>query len=148
MSQQQVSIQHTRPLTVNLLIGAILVQGLSGVAGGIGLVFDPSGESLGIPNSWLAGSPFADYLIPGVILLVLLGIVPLANLFGLWMRQYWGWLGALLIGFALLIWIGVEILIIGYQPQPPLQLIYGLLGVVTIILALLPSVRAYFSRPS
>ena len=148
MSQQQVSIQQTRPLTVNLLIGAILVQGLSGVAGGIGLVFDPSGESLGIPSSWLAGSPFADYLIPGVILLVVLGIVPLADLYGLWTRRYWGWLGALLIGFALLVWIGVEILIIGYQPQPPLQLIYGLLGIVTIILALLPGVRAYFSRQS
>ena len=148
MSQQQVSIQQTRPLTVNLLIGTILVQGLSGVAGGIGLVFDPSGESLGIPNSWLAGSPFADYLIPGVILLVVLGIVPLVDLYGLWTSRYWGWLGALLIGFALLVWIGVEILIIGYQPQPPLQLIYGVLGVVIIILALLPSVRAYFSGPS
>lgn len=148
MSEQQIAIQQTRPLTVNLLIAAILIQGLSGVAGGIGLVFDPSGESLGIPSSWLAGSPFADYLIPGVILFVVLGIVPLADLYGLWARRYWGWLGALLIGFALLIWIGVEILIIGYQPQPPLQLIYGVLGVVIIILALLPSVRAHFSRQS
>jgi len=148
MSQQQVSIQQTRPLTVNLLTGAILIQGLSGVAGGIGLVFDPSGASLGIPSSWLAGSPFADYLIPGVILLVVLGIVPLVDLYGLWTRQYWGWLGALLIGLALMIWIGVEILVIGYQPQPPLQLLYGILGVVISILALLPSVRAYFSRQS
>lgn len=148
MSQQQVSIQQERPLTVNLLTGAVLIQGLSGVAGGIGLVFDPSGERLGIPSSWLAGSPFADYLIPGVILLVVLGIGPLADLYGLWTRQYWGWLGALLVGLALLIWIGVEILIIGYQPQPPLQLIYGVLGVVIVILALLPSARAYFPRQS
>ena len=145
MNDRQMTVQQIRPTAVYLLTGAILVQGLSGVAGGIGLVLDPSGQSLGIPSSWLAGSPFADYLIPGLILLVVLGIVPLAVLYGLWTRQYWGWLGALLVGLALLIWIGVEILIIGYQPQPPLQLIYGVLGVVIVVLTLAPRVREYFS---
>lgn len=47
-------------------------------------------------------------------------------------------------GLALIVWIAVEVVIIGYQPQPPHQLIYGSLGVVIIILALLPGVRSYY----
>lgn len=135
-----------RPISVYLLMAALLVQGLSGIAGGSGLVGDPSGRSIQIPLSWLEGSPFADYFIPGLILLVVLGIGPLIVLYGLWTRQNWGWIGALLVGLALIVWILVEILIIGYQPQPPLQLIYGSLGVIIVILALLPGMRAYYMQ--
>ena len=136
--------QQSRPITVYLLMAALLFQGLSGVVGGIGLVADPSGGSLGFPLSWLDGSPFTDYLIPGLVLLIVLGIVPLLVIYGLWRRAYWGWLGALLVGAALIVWIVVEILVIGYQAQPPLQAIYGVLGVFIVILALLPGVRSYY----
>lgn len=136
---------QSRSISVYLLMAAVLFQGLSGIAGGIGLVGDPSGRSIGIPLNWLTGSPFADYLIPGLILLVGLGLFPLVVLYGLWTRRYWGWLGALLVGLALLVWIAVEVLIIGYQPQPPLQLIYGSLGVIIAVLALLPGVRSYYA---
>lgn len=136
---------QSRSVSVYLLMAALLFQGLSGVAGGIGLVGDPSGQSIGIPLSWLAGSPFDTYFIPGLILLTVLGLFPLVVLYGLWTRRYWGWIGALLVGLALLVWIAVEVLIIGYQPQPPLQLIYGSLGVVIVILALLPGVRGYYA---
>jgi membrane protein implicated in regulation of membrane protease activity len=51
-----------------------------------------------------------------------------------------------LVGVALVIWIGVEILMIGYQAQPPLQLIYGTVGVVMLILLLLASVKGYCSN--
>jgi len=47
------------------------------------------------------------------------------------------------VGVALLIWIGVEIAMIGYQSQPPLQLIYGLVGFFILIFTLLPSVKSY-----
>jgi len=56
----------------------------------------------------------------------------------------WSWPAALLPGIALLIWIGVEILVIGYQPQPPLQLIYGLVGLLILAVALLPAVRRFY----
>jgi hypothetical protein len=44
-----------------------------GVGGGFGLVIDPSSEPLGIPLAWLDGSPFADYLVPGIVSLTVLG---------------------------------------------------------------------------
>jgi len=134
----------SRPIGVIILLILILFQALSGIAGGIGLVFDPSGESVGIPVSWLEGSPFSDYLVPGLILLFVLGVFPLVVFFGLLKKMHYSWLGSLLIAFGLIIWIGVEILIIGYQAKPPLQLIYGSLGLILLILTLLPSVRNYY----
>lgn len=48
--------------------------GLDGVGGGLGLVLEPGGANLGFPVEWLGNSPFSDYLIPGIYLLVINGI--------------------------------------------------------------------------
>jgi peptidoglycan/LPS O-acetylase OafA/YrhL len=131
-------------LEIKILITFILIQAISGLAGGIGLISDPTGASLRIPQEWLTNSPFKDYLIPGIILFTVLGIFPAIVSIGLWKEKYWGWLGSLLLGFALLIWIIVEIIIIGYQSNPPLQLIYGILGIVILLLTNLPRVKKFY----
>jgi CDP-diglyceride synthetase len=135
---------RSKPASVFILLLLVLFQGLSGLAGGVGLVLDPSGKSLQIPINWLDNSPFNDYLIPGFILLIVLGVFPFITLYRLWFKMKWAWLFAFVLGIALLIWIGVEIIIIGYQPDPPLQLIYGLVGLIILILLFLPSVQNYY----
>ena len=129
--------ERNRSVSFYALMASLLIQGMSGIAGGIGLVGDPTGGNVKIPASWLQGSPFHDYLIPGLILLIVLGVFPLIVLFGLWRKLSWSWPASLLVGLALIIWIVVEIVIIGYHQKPPLQLIYGLLGMVMLVLALL-----------
>src|SRR6056297_781397 len=119
----------------------MLFQGLSGLLGGIALVIDPSGELLQMPLSILVGSPFNTFLIPGIILLTILGIFPMIIFYGLLERRIWAWTGALAVGIALIIWIGVEIWMIGYHSEPPLQLAYGALGLILMGLIFLPSVR-------
>jgi CDP-diglyceride synthetase len=140
------SNNKSKPTSVIILLILILFQGLSGLFGGVGLVLDPSGKSLQIPISWLENSPFNDYFIPGLILLIILGALPIITLYGLWYKLKWGWLFAQVLGLALIIWIGVEILIIGYQPKPPLQLIYGLVGLMILIFVFLPSVKRYYKN--
>lgn len=120
-----------------LLIAALVFQGLSGLAGGFGLIGDPSGESVGLPTAWLEGSPFQSYLVPGLVLFAVLGIVPLVVGWAVWQRRARAHEAALLVGAALLVWIAVQITIVGYHPQPPLQAIYGGLGVAIVLLALL-----------
>jgi len=132
-----------KPATVYILMLLIIFQGLSGIVGGVGLVLDPSGKSLQLPINWLKGSPFNSYLIPGMILLVVLGVFPIIVLCGLWKQTNWSLFGAFIVGIALIIWIGVEILIIGYHPQPPLQLIYGITGLLILIFWFLPSVQKF-----
>lgn len=124
-----------RPRTLYLLVAALAFQGVSGVAGGFGLIADPSGQAVGLPIGWLVRSPFPDYLVPGLVLFLLLGVVPLGVAWAVWTRRRRAWLGALLVGVALVTWILVQILIVGYQPTPPLQAIYGALGVALIVLA-------------
>ena len=131
-------------LEIKILITFIIIQAISGLAGGIGLISDPTRASLRIPQEWLTNSPFKDYLIPGIILFTVLGIFPAIVSIGLWKEKYWGWLGSLLLGFALLIWIIVEIIIIGYQSNPPLQLIYGILCIVILLLTNLPRVKKFY----
>jgi hypothetical protein len=132
---------HPRPVALVVLMAALLVQGLSGLVGGIGLVTDPTGSSLDLPLRLLEESPFDDYFVPGLFLLTVLGVLPLVALYGLWERRRWSWPLVLMVGPALLVWIAVQIAWIGYQPRPPLQLVYGALGLVLSVSALLPSVR-------
>ncbi len=122
-------------------MGLMLFQGISGLYGGIALVMDPSGDLLKMPISILENSPFENFLIPGLILLTILGIFPIIVLYGLWKRRYWSWIGALTVSTALIIWIGVQIWMVGYHPEPPLQIIYGLLGLILFILTIHSSVR-------
>lgn len=129
-----------------VLIAAVIFQGISGMAGGIGLISDPTGKSLNIPIEWLQGSPFNNYLLPGILLLIVLGIYPLIIAIGLLRNKYWGWMGSSYLGIALLIWIIVEIMVIGYQADPPLQLIYGLLSIIILILVYLPGTKNHFHK--
>ncbi len=135
------SSRNSRPRLHFVLAAALVFQGLSGIAGGLALVADPTGELIGIPLVWLEGSPFRDYRIPGIVLLVVLGMVPLGIAWAVWTQRRGAWHGALVVAMALLIWIAVEIAVVGYQPQPPLQLLYGSLGLFLLFLLLLPSVR-------
>lgn len=46
---------------------------------------------------------------------------------------------------ALLLWLAVQIAVIGYQAEPPLQLIYGIVGAVILATSLAPGVCAHLT---
>lgn len=137
-----------RPVAFYVLLGTVLFQGISGVAGGLGMALDPSGASIGVPLEWLSSSPFNNYLIPGLVLFLLLGVGPLMVAAGLWGRRSWSWSASILTGLALFVWLGVEIAVIGYQDEPPLQLAYGVVAALIVLSALTPSVRRHLGASS
>jgi hypothetical protein len=136
-----VSSQSGRPALLYALIACLVFLGVGALAGGWGLTADPSGANLGFSTEWLSGSPFPDFLIPGLFLLLALGVAPLAAAVGLWRGARWAWRAALLISVALIAWIVVETMVIGYWSDPPLQLIFGALGVLMLALTSSPQVR-------
>lgn len=108
--------------------------------------------------SLLAGSPFQSYLIPGLILFFVLGILPLITGFSLIRRwdfkiaerlniykdKHWSWTFSLYIGFALIIWIIVQVYII--KTLSILHFIFILLGVLIQIVTLLPAVQRKYIK--
>lgn len=124
------------------LLALVAFQGVSGLVGGAALVADPSGSVLEIPLAWLRGSPFDDYLVPGLVLFSVLGLVPLAVAYGLWIERAWARAGSLFVGIALGIWLAVEIATIGYVADPPFQLLYGVVATAIVGLALTRLVRS------
>jgi hypothetical protein len=109
-------------LEVFLSVGAL--------GGGGALMLGSRGEIIPLPLSALHGSPFETYFGPGLILFWALGLGPLAAALLAWRRHPLAPIAALGVGIALLIWMAVEIAIIGYRNNPPLQAFYALLGAV------------------
>jgi hypothetical protein len=110
--------------------------GLGAAGGGLALMAGPNGESLPLPVSALSGSPFANYFVPGAILFTVLGIGPLGAAFLAWRRHPVAPVLTFAVGSALLIWLIVEIVIVGYSDDPPLQASYLVLGVVISLVGL------------
>jgi len=136
----QTSERPRRPATLWLLLLLLLAQGLGGLAGGLSLVARPDGSIMQMPTSYLDGSPFPDFLIPGLILLLVLGVLPLVAVAGLWMRRRWAWYASVVVGCALMVWILVELTIV---PFSWLQPAFGVVGVLIFAVTVLKSVRRY-----
>jgi hypothetical protein len=107
--------------------------GVGAIGGGLALMAGPNGEILPLPVSALSGSPFANYLVPGVILFIILGIGPLGVAVLAWQRHPAAPLLTFAVGGALLIWLIVEIVVVGYSNDPPLQAAYLGLGLVILL---------------
>ena len=113
----------------------------------------PSGSS---NLALLDGSPFPNYLIPGIILFLFVGILPLAAVYALikkpawsWLvtinpskNTHWAWTASWVSGVVMLIWIGVETLMLSYVSF--LQPVIAVWGICIIALTLVPRVRSYY----
>lgn len=144
------------PLTAILLIILVGFQAISGISGGLCLVMKPSGELLQMPVSMLAHSPFRNFLVPGLCLLILLGLLPGFAFIGLfrksafkWMNwlnlyrnRHWSWCVSLYTGVMLIFWIDVEVWIIGYGSA--LQAIYASTGLLIMVSGLMPATIRYY----
>src|SRR6056297_1677577 len=147
-----------KPYWVYILWVLIGFQTLLGLAGGLVMVFDPTGKTLRIPGIFLLGSPFEDYLIPGLFLLSFLGIFPAFTLLGLlgynwkgpsllnlYRNIHWGWTYSLYVAIILIIWMDIQVFFIGYWHV--IQTFNALMGVLILIVTLLPPVVNYYRLP-
>ena len=105
-------------LTV-IAIGGVI--GIGGLFGGYGLLRDA--EGLGVKESWLEGTPFPDYKVPGVVLLMVVGGGMLVTAASALLRSRFAGLAALAMGLTLLVWGSVETITIGYRGAAQLVLL-------------------------
>jgi hypothetical protein len=100
----------SRRWVVVAVAGAVAV---AATFGGWGLLTDA--EGLGAKADWLDGSPFPDYRIPGLVLLIVIGGGMVATALLALRRSRFAGLGALAMGAVLVSWGVVETATIGYQ---------------------------------
>ena len=123
-------MQSTKSRLRGAAIGLLVFLGIGAVAGGLALMIGPEGQIIALPISMLAGSPFENYFIPGAILFAGLGLGSFLIAVLAWRRHPLAPILTAGVGIALLIWLGVQIAIIGFSNDPPLQAIYLVVGVV------------------
>lgn len=131
---------YTKKLKM-IFISLIIIEffnGLSGLAGGFGLIMDPTAESLGMELAWLDGTPFKSFLIPGIILFVFNGLGNiLAAVLSLRKHSHFPAV-ALSFGAVMMIWIISQVSFIGYKSfLQPLYFSTGLIQTAMGILIIL-----------
>ncbi|MFX3646750.1 MAG: hypothetical protein ACE3K2_16950 [Paenibacillus sp.] len=139
----------------------ILMHGILGVGaivGGSMLIINPTGNMVNLPESLLLNSPFSSFLFPGIILLLVLGVMPimiaialirytpwaLGERLNLYPDRYWAWTFSLYTGFALIIWIMAQVYWI--QDVSIIHLVYFAWGVGIQVVTLLPAVQRIYSK--
>jgi hypothetical protein len=101
--------------------GVAGVMGLGALYGGVRLLVDAG--ALGVKESWLEGTPFLDYRVPGLVLLTLIGGGMLVTALAALRRSRHAGIAALAMGVALIVWGVIETLTIGYRGTGQLVLL-------------------------
>jgi hypothetical protein len=143
-----------RPVIAWILSVLILFLGIAALISGPMLFLSPDGSFMQMSTDVLKGSPFPDYLIPGIILFLFMGVFPLIVGVGLlktgwrglytlnpFTRRQWAWTGSIAVGVILLIWIITETVLLGYVSF--LQPVMGMWGLTILLFTALPGVRKY-----
>ena len=115
--------------TIQLLIG------LGGIASGLMFIIAPDGSLMGISTEVLIDTPFKDYLIPGILLLILIGLGHIFAAILSFQKNRFSHYIDVAIGFAMAIWIIVQLVMIGYQSF--LQPLILTIAVIEILIGLL-----------
>jgi hypothetical protein len=144
---------------INIHLVLLIFLALSAIGGGGALIISPSGKLLGgLPLSLLKNSPFNNFLIPGIILFVVLGLFPgllafalrkkisspFAERLNFFKDMHWAWTFSIYVGFALIIWLQTEMYFL--QAVGWLHNFYMVVAIAIIFVALLPQVRDFYKK--
>jgi hypothetical protein len=148
-----------KPVAVMILVALEALLAFLGFASGITFLVDPSGRAHGMNTTLLQTTPIGDFTLVGLFFVTCYGILPVLAIVGLWKLprwrwtdavnkwtgQNWAWTATAATGVILIVWIAVEIMLIGSPNGLPrfLQAMMTLLGIVILALAMLPRVRAF-----
>jgi len=149
----------SRPAAVIVLLALEVILAFLGFASGINFLLDPSGGTHGMDTTMLVTTPIRDFTLVGLFFVTCYGILPILAIFGLWKLPRWRWTDAVnkwtgenwawtataATGVILIVWIAVEVMLIGSPNGFPrfLQVMMALMGIVILALAMLPRVRAF-----
>ncbi len=109
------------------LILAHVFLGLGGIGGGLFMIIDPSGQLMGLPSDLLEPLFISSFILPGLFLILVMGILPLLTAYGFWKypdwkilsrlnpfsKYPWYWVLSLTLGILLIGWILFQLILWG-----------------------------------
>jgi hypothetical protein len=149
------------PFLVGVLVALLVVLGIGGFYGGISFLIDPlQKRTMNVPLSILDGLFVRDFTLPGLFLFIVMGIIPILLAFGLifrpvwkwtevltgWSKRHWSWAGSLILSILLILWLGLEIIVMKSGMLYPPQIATGVLGFVLLLVTLLPPVSNFYRK--
>ncbi len=143
----------------NIFLIVLGFLGLGAIGGGLVLIISPTGELIGIPLSEFKNIPFNSYLIPGIILFVVLGIIPLlliiallkkpesklAEQINIFKDMHWSWTYSIYIAFILIGWVYIQLIFLQGVVHW-LHTFYMFYAILIIVVALLPQMRYLYKK--
>jgi len=146
-----------RPFMLWPLIIVLISLALGGFSGGIPMLADPANGGYLQSGELLPLLPGPNLILPGLFLLVVMGVFPLFltyaliahptwgwldRLFG-WSKHHWVWTGTLVLVAIIAIWLAFESWLIGWFP---ITTFTAVLGLLILLLAMMPSVRNFYGQ--
>lgn len=104
-----------------LLAAVGVFVGVGALYGGVNLIVDA--EGFGMEASWLEGTPFSDYTVPGIALLVMIGGGMLVAAGLAVLGSEYAAIAAVVMGVTTLGFLTVETFVIGYEGSRQLPLV-------------------------
>ena len=104
---------------------------ITATVSGILMISQPDGSILQLKPELLAGSPFSNYLVPGVLLACVVGVVNLIAVFLNMMRHRQRYNAAIAGGAVIITWILVQVMMIGTIHW--LHILYFSAGILVVL---------------
>lgn len=115
-----------------VVVVLLLFNGIGALYGGYNFITDPSGGKMQIPLSYLEHSPFKDYLIPGIVLFCVNGLLSMLTIAAIILKLSVYPLLVMLQGLLLGGWIVVQMILL-QTFFAPLHLPFLLIGLVLLV---------------
>ena len=145
-----------RPFMLWPLIFSLFFLPLGGFSGGIPMLADPANGGYLQFSHLLPLLPVSNFILPGLFLLGVIGLVPILLSYALiarpnwprvavlfnWSKPYWAWTATLLFVAVIAIWLAYEGSLIGWFP---ITYATAVAGFFILLLALLPGVRKFYA---
>ena len=126
-----------KPILRILAFFLLLILGFGGLYGGLMLISDPSGEKFEWSLELLNGTPFNSFLLPGIVLLIVNGLLPIYVAVIVGLKKKYANTFILMQGVVVIIWLSVQLLMNSNFFLPVTHYPSYSVGILLVIIGLL-----------
>jgi hypothetical protein len=99
---------YLRSISISLL----LLTAINATVAGVLFIIDPSGHGMGMNVSYIKDSPFTSYLIPGIVLLIVNGLLNFIAAYFVFRKKPFASLWVIVQGILLSGWIVIQVIMV------------------------------------